>query len=141
MGGALDKKVAEIIFGEPEPEQEWDHAPQGYEAWWWKKWMVYTDDRVYKPVPFFFSTSLGEAIRAADKYFRGGGPSSTPPKLLMEYHPRKVQQPQYSASYNGRYGWGYTLPEAIRKLLVALNEAGADPGGDDGGLPEPEYVY
>lgn len=124
MSKELDRRIAETIFGEPEPPpptldmDTGEDSPGG--VWSVAKAMPGFRAGVWQPESF--STNLDLAMRAVDKYradVKGVYPDYEG-ALYMEYLPG--HDPAFEADMGNGYGEGQTLPEAICRLLLALVE-------------------
>lgn len=78
MSDDLSRRIAVEVFGEPEPQAVTDGLEMRHVAlrgWNWQKYMVYTDEALFKPHPKPFSANYLLALDAADYYFEHHHPT------------------------------------------------------------------
>lgn len=118
MSEELDRRVAELVMGQPEPPEGLSYSSVSAFRGSWRPFWVYGVDGArihWQPLPF--STDLDQATRAVDKCLEESGTSAV---LEMEY--RKGDDWPYEAYALAVTGHGKGLPEAMTRWCLALKE-------------------
>lgn len=131
MSEELDRKVAELVMGEPEPPMKADSERGYYKHWWdeerryWSaggNWML--DAPAWRWVPLPFSTNLDQAMRAWHEKF---GDDERKGLLLEHYYDHREQRWLWKARNRSFLGSDLGEPDkkpggAVCNLLLALVE-------------------